>query len=65
MGGQCRGDECLCVGMGGVCGVCGGFVGKYVECVEEMRGVCGEICGVWRVGDECVGSMECCEMCGT
>ena len=37
---------------------CVGCVGRYVKYARE-------VCGVWRVGDECVGSMECCEMCGT
>ena len=28
-------------------------MGRYVECVGEMRGVCGEIC------EMCEGSVEC------
>ena len=37
----------VCVGK---CAVCMG--GKYVKCARE-------VCGVWRVRDECVGSAEC------
>jgi len=48
---------------GKVCVVCvwgvrGVYGREYVKCARE-------VCGMWGMGDECVGSTECWEMCGT
>ena len=57
--GVCEGDMWSVWGdMWNVWERCVECVGRYVKCARE-------VCGVWRVRDECVGSMECCEMCGT